>query len=87
MGITPNLVGGVWVGGEDRAIHFEGITLGQGASMALPIWGIFLNKVYADPTLGIDGSAIFAKPATITVDIDCPVDPEDESKKQENDFF
>lgn len=87
MGITPNLVGGVWVGGEDRAIHFEGITLGQGASMALPIWGIFLQKLYADPSLGIDGSAIFTKPAGLTVDIDCPIDSVDNTAKQDNDFF
>ncbi|HUW05338.1 MAG TPA: transglycosylase domain-containing protein [Williamwhitmania sp.] len=87
MGITPNLVGGVWVGGEDRAIHFEGITLGQGASMALPIWGVFLQKLYADPSLGIDGSAIFTKPAGLTVDIDCPVDSVETSTKKENDFF
>ncbi|SDD18992.1 penicillin-binding protein 1A [Williamwhitmania taraxaci] len=88
MGITPNLVGGAWVGGEDRAIHFEGITQGQGASMALPIWGMFLQKVYADPSLGINGSSIFAKPVSLSVDIDCPVMAADiESEKNNNGFF
>lgn len=53
MGITPNLVVGVWTGAEDRAVHFDNITMGQGASMALPIFATFLQKVYANPSLGI----------------------------------
>ncbi|MFH1937517.1 MAG: transglycosylase domain-containing protein [Bacteroidota bacterium] len=48
MGITPGLVTGIWVGCEDRAAHFRTLNLGQGANMALPIWAIFMNKVYAD---------------------------------------
>ncbi len=48
MGITPNLVTGIWVGCEDRAAHFRTLTLGQGANMALPIWAIYMQKVYAD---------------------------------------
>jgi len=87
MGIAPNLVGGAWVGGEDRAIHFQGITEGQGATMALPIWGTFLQKVYADPTLGINGSALFAKPVSLSVDIDCPVMPNKTEEKSDNGFF
>lgn len=51
MGFTPNLVTGCWVGGEDRDIHFDRMSDGQGASMALPIWGLYMNKVYADKTL------------------------------------
>lgn len=51
MGFTPNLVTGCWVGGEDRDIHFDRMSDGQGASMALPIWGIYMNKVYADSSL------------------------------------
>lgn len=51
MGFTPNLVTGCWVGGEDRDIHFDRMSDGQGASMALPIWGIYMNKVYADTSL------------------------------------
>ena len=51
MGFTPSLVSGCWVGGEERDIHFDRMADGQGASMALPIWGIYMNKVYADKTL------------------------------------
>lgn len=51
MGFTPDLVTGCWVGGEERDIHFDRMSDGQGASMALPIWGIYMNKVYADETL------------------------------------
>lgn len=53
MGMTPNLVAGVWTGAEDRAVHFDNITMGQGASMALPIFATFMQKIYADPSLGI----------------------------------
>ena len=52
MGFTPSLVSGVWVGGEDRSIHFDRMSEGQGASMALPIYGLYMQKVYADKTLG-----------------------------------
>jgi penicillin-binding protein 1A len=51
MGFTPSLVSGCWVGGEERDIHFDTMTYGQGASMALPIWAKYMNKVYADKTL------------------------------------
>ena len=51
MGFTPSLVTGCWVGGEERDIHFDRMSDGQGASMALPIWGIYMSKVYADKTL------------------------------------
>lgn len=51
IGVTPQLVNGAWVGGEDRSIHFDKITQGQGASMALPIWALYMQKVYADSTL------------------------------------
>lgn len=51
MGFTPSLVTGCWVGGEERDIHFDRMSDGQGASMALPIWGIYMSKVYADETL------------------------------------
>ena len=51
MGFTPSLVTGCWVGGEERDIHFDRMADGQGASMALPIWGIYMNKVYADKSL------------------------------------
>ena len=51
MGITPKLVSGCWVGGEDRDIHFDTMVYGQGAAMALPIFALYIKKVYADPTL------------------------------------
>ena len=51
IGYTPSLVTGCWVGGEDRSIHFSSMSEGQGAAMALPIYGIYMNKVYADKTL------------------------------------
>lgn len=63
MGITPNLATGVWVGWEDRATHFRGTGEGQGAKMALPIWAIFMKKVYADKTLGITPEDKFVKPS------------------------
>ena len=52
-GVVPNLVTGVWVGGEDRSIHFEDIAFGQGASMALPIWALYMKDVYENQNLGI----------------------------------
>ena len=62
MGFTPTLVSGVWVGGEDRDIHFDRMQYGQGASMALPIWVKYMLRVYADPTLGYDPEDTFALP-------------------------
>ncbi len=61
MGFTPELVGGCWVGGEDRSIHFDYTSQGQGAAMALPIFGIFMKKVYADPKLGYNPNAQFER--------------------------
>lgn len=63
IGITPNLATGVWVGWEDRAAHFYATGEGQGAKMALPIWAIFMKKVYADKQLGISPDDKFVKPA------------------------
>ena len=68
MGITPNLATGVWVGWEDRATHFWNTGEGQGAKMALPIWGIFMKKVWADKELGITPDDKFAKPSNWTGD-------------------
>ncbi|WP_347157474.1 penicillin-binding protein 1A [Pontibacter chitinilyticus] len=71
MGITPNLVCGTWVGGDDRSIHFRSITLGQGAKLAMPIYGAFMNKVYADKSLDVSKAA-FPKPSMpISVELDC----------------
>ena len=70
MGMVPNLVTGVWVGGEDRATHFKSIIYGQGASMALPIWGLYMKQNYANPELGVsDGE--FPAPEEMTINTDC----------------
>lgn len=63
MGVTPQLVSGCWVGGEDRDIHFSSTNTGQGAAVALPIWAIFMKKVYADKSLNISPNAKFDIPA------------------------
>ena len=62
MGITPMLVSGCWVGGEDRDIHFDSGSLGQGATMALPVWAYYMQQIYADPTLPYDPKARFDIP-------------------------
>ncbi|MGN0069605.1 MAG: transglycosylase domain-containing protein [Prevotella sp.] len=62
MGLTPELVSGCWVGGEDRDIHFGSMRLGQGASMALPIWAYYMKAVYADKTLQYNPNATFDIP-------------------------
>ncbi len=62
IGFTPTLVSGCWVGGEDRDIHFDNMQMGQGASMALPIWAYYMQKVFADPRLGYSPDAIFDLP-------------------------
>ena len=77
MGVVPNLTTGVWVGGEDRATHFKGITYGQGASMALPIWALYHQKCYADPSLDVSKEE-FEKPENLTIELDC-------SKAQDSD--
>ncbi|MDR1678329.1 MAG: transglycosylase domain-containing protein [Prevotellaceae bacterium] len=62
MGFTPSLVSGAWVGGEDRGIHFDSMADGQGAAMALPIWALYMQKVYANPELGYLPSEKFEVP-------------------------
>jgi penicillin-binding protein 1A len=71
MGLTPDLVAGTWVGGEDRSIHFRTIALGQGNKLAMPIYGTFMQKVYADRSLDVSKDA-FPKPLTpLSVELDC----------------
>ena len=70
MGMVPNLVTGIWVGAEDRAVHFRSITYGQGAAMALPIWGLYMKSCYADKTLNISKEA-FEKPVNLSINVDC----------------
>lgn len=62
MGITPTLVSGCWVGGEDRDIHFTMTSMGQGAAGALPVWAYYMKRVYADKRLGYNGKAVFDLP-------------------------
>ena len=71
MGITPNLAGGVWSGWEDQSIHFETLGEGQGAAMALPVFAIFMKKVYSDPQFGIMEADVFERPANFSVELDC----------------
>ena len=71
IGLVPQLVGGAWTGGEDRGVRFNNISQGQGANMALPIWALFLEKVYADESLGISEEDEFAAPSGFNVDLDC----------------
>lgn len=70
MGMVPNLVTGVWVGGEDRATHFRNIAYGQGASMALPIWGMYMKDCYANKDLEISKGE-FEAPEELTIEVDC----------------
>ncbi len=70
MGVVPNLVTGVWVGGEDRSVHFKGIAYGQGASMALPIWANYMRDCYANEDLDIS-SEDFVAPEEMSIDITC----------------
>lgn len=70
MGMVPNLVTGVWVGAESRSVHFTDVIRGQGASMALPIWALFMKQAYQDPTLKISNSG-FVKPENMTININC----------------
>lgn len=72
MGITPQLVCGTWVGADDPVVHFRSTALGQGANMALPIYGLFMRKLYDDPSTGIDPKAKFpAFEGTRTIELDC----------------
>ena len=72
MGLVPKLVGGVWTGGEDRGIRFNNITQGQGANMAMPIWALFMQKVYEDESLEITTDDVFEPPPGLSnVNLDC----------------
>ncbi|MBC2843796.1 penicillin-binding protein 1A [Winogradskyella flava] len=75
MGMVPNLVTGVWVGAEDRAAHFKSIHYGQGASMALPIWGLYMKACYEDKTLDVS-KGNFEKPSGLDINVDCTVKDE-----------
>ena len=87
MGFTPNLVSGCWVGGEERDIHFDRMADGQGASMALPIWGIYMNKVYADKTLGYSQEVTFDIPEEFDPCKDKVAELEEENTSRLDDLF
>ena len=70
MGMVPNLATGVWVGGEDRSIHFKEIGFGQGATMALPIWGNYMRSLYENPNFGISMED-FTAPENLNIPVDC----------------
>ncbi len=71
MGITPELTTGIWVGCEDRSAHFRSLSLGQGANMALPIWAIYMQKVYADSTINLSMDDFEPPLEPLSVEIDC----------------
>jgi penicillin-binding protein 1A len=70
MGMVPNLATGVWVGGEDRSTHFAETAYGQGATMALPIWALYMKACYQDPELAISAGP-FQAPELLTIETDC----------------
>ena len=80
MGMVPNLATGVWVGGEDRSIHFKDIAFGQGATMALPIWGSYMKSLYNLPELGVSQED-FIVPENLSIAVDCG-DVADPDKKE-----
>ncbi len=71
MGVTPNLVTGVWTGWEDRSIHFASLALGSGSNMALPIVGLYLDKIYNDESFAFMRSDIFEPPLNFDIELDC----------------
>ena len=84
MGFTPSLVAGCWVGGEDRSIHFDRLNEGQGASMALPIYGLFMQKVYADKSLGYLESEVFEVPEKYSNPCGKPVSEQENNTPEES---
>jgi penicillin-binding protein 1A len=86
IGLAPNLTAAAWVGGEDRSIHFDNLTMGSGTNMALPIYAEFLKRVYADSTLQITVEDEFERPLDFYVDLDCPDITESTSTGDFDDF-
>jgi penicillin-binding protein 1A len=78
IGMTPDLASGAWVGAEDRAVRFRSTSLGQGANMALPIWALYMQKLYADKTLNISQGEFEIPSRPLSVELDCTkyVDPD-----------
>lgn len=88
MAVTPELVGGVWVGAEDRSVHFQNLANGQGANMSLPIWALFLQKVQEDKSIGYAGLD-FIKPAGMNINLDCNSETETDTviEEEEEEFY
>ncbi len=84
MGYTPSLMAGVWVGAEDRQIHFESLALGGGSNMALPIWGLFMKKIVKDGTLGVSEADRFIAPAGMHLNLDCDGSDNDAAGKNDD---
>ena len=85
IGMVPNLVTGVWVGGEDRSVHFKEIAYGQGATMSLPIWGLFMKKCYEDEELQVSKED-FEEPEVLSIELDCSKVLPSESESDESDI-
>ncbi|MGM0498179.1 MAG: penicillin-binding protein 1A [Bacteroidota bacterium] len=90
MGVAPNLVSGVWVGGENRSIHFNSISLGQGANMALPIWALYIKQIYDDDSLSnkVSEEDEFEEPLDFEYTLDCEeYDKKRGTNQSDDDFF
>jgi len=85
MGIVPNLSTGIWVGAEDRSIHFTDLARGQGASMALPIWALYMQKCYANKELEISIEE-FEKPEKFSIRVDCNIKDGEIENEEEGDI-
>jgi penicillin-binding protein 1A len=86
IGMVPDLATGVWVGGEDRSVRFESITYGQGATMALPIWGMYMKDLYNDDKFVISAEP-FEEPETLTIQVECEEELDKDGKKVKEDDF
>lgn len=85
MGITPQLVTGVWTGAEDRGVHFRTINLGEGANMALPVWALYMQKVYKDPKLNYSKGPFEAPIGGVNIELNCERYNQSRIKKDERD--
>lgn len=89
IGYTPSITAGVWVGAEDRQVHFESLSLGGGSNMALPIWGIWMKKVLADRTLNVSELDRFTAPPGIHLNLNCDGSDNDATAviKEEEEYY
>ncbi len=87
MAVIPKLTCGTWVGGEERSIHFDNLSMGQGANMALPVFALFIKKVYDDPTLNISINDTFDIPKDQNLDLKCDFDEEESGMYDDSELF